>query len=252
MDSRRRALRLLPAVPLLGLPAWSAPAPLPARLRFMVIQLEPFGMQGPDGQPAGIYPDLAAMLAQESGIAMDVMLAPYPRALAMVKSGEGDLVGTIRNNAMEALTQPLAPIFKDEVIVVGRAGARFNSLSDLHGKVVGHIRGAEYSPAFEQDAAIRKYDTISFRQTVQMLLEGRYDAIIGFNRSILYTLRGMGLARSTLGPALHLGEREAILFMSRKAASQDAAAPLARAMNSLRERGAVKALLDRHFGAPEV
>lgn len=248
MDGRRRALRLLPALPLLGLPGWSAAAPQPARMRYVVIHLDPYGIKGPDGRAAGVFADLAVLLERETGIAMDVILAPYPRALAMVKSGEADLVGSIPNNALAPLAEPLASVFKSEVVAIGRAGSSFNSLAALHGKVVGHIRGAEYAPAFDQDAAIRKYETNGYQQSIQMLLESRYDAIVGFKRSIFYALRSMGLARSVLGQPLHLGEREALLFMSRKTVNPAAAAALAQAMNSLRERGVVKALIDHYFG----
>jgi len=247
MDGRRRALRLLPAVPLLGLPAWGTCAP--AALRLIILNLPPFGMLDRDGRPTGISADLAAQLARETGFVLDPVMVPYPRAVAMMTSGEGELLISIPNSHLSALTRPLAHVFNGEVVVIGRPGLRLNGLADLRGKVVGQLRGAEYLPAFDSDGAIRKHETISYQQSVQMLLEGRYDAMIGFRPAIFYALRSLGKPRSALGPALHLGEREVILYMSRRAARQDAAEPLARAMNALRERGVVKTVLDRYFGA---
>ena len=248
---RRRILRLLPAVPLLELAGGMLPARAsgPAPLRLIILNLPPFGMFDGAGHAAGINPDLAVLLSRESGIALESMMVPYPRAMAMMASGEGDLVISISNSHLDALVRPLAYVFSGEVVVIGRPGLRLNSLADLRGKVVGHIRGAEYLPAFDSDDAIHKHETISYQQSVQMLLEGRYDAMIGFRPAIFYTLRSLGKPRSVLGPVLHVGEREVALYISRKAARQEAAEPLARAMNALRERGAVKAVLDRYFGA---
>jgi ABC-type amino acid transport substrate-binding protein len=248
--NRRRLLRLLPGLPLLDLLGGMLPARAsePAALRLITLHLPPFGMIDAQGHPTGINPDLAALLTRESGIALESVMVPYPRATAMMASGEGDLLISIGNSHLAALVRPLAHVFNGEVVVIGRPGLRLNSLEDLHGKVVGHIRGAEYLPAFDNDSAIRKHETMSYQQSVQMLLEGRYDAMIGFRPAIFYTLRSLGKPRSALGQALRVGEREVALFMSRKAARQDAAEPLARAMNALRERGAVKAVLERYFG----
>jgi ABC-type amino acid transport substrate-binding protein len=247
MDGRRRALSLLPAVPLLGLPAWSTSAP--AALRLIILNLPPFGMLDRDGRPTGISADLAAQLSRETGFVLDPVMVPYPRAVAMMASGEGDLLISIPNSHLTALTKPLAHVFYGEVVVIGRPGLRLNSLDDLHGKVVGQLRGAEYLPAFDHDTAIGKHETISYQQSVQMLLEGRYDAMIGFRSAVYYALRSLGKPRGALGKALFLGECDVTLFMSRKAARQETAEPLARAMNALRERGVVKTVLERYFGA---
>lgn len=248
--NRRRVLHLLRGLSLLGLLGGALPARSsePAVLRMITLNLPPFGMFDAQGHPTGISPDLAALLTRESGITLESVMVPYPRAMAMMASGEGDLLISIPNSHLAALVRPLAHVFNGEVVVIGRPGLRLSSLDDLRGKVVGHIRGAEYLPAFDNDSAIRKHETISYQQSVQMLLESRYDAMIGFRPAILYALRSLGKPRSALGPALRVDEREVVLYMSRKAARQELAEPLAHAMNALRERGAVKAVLERYFG----
>jgi ABC-type amino acid transport substrate-binding protein len=255
----RRRLVLAAAAAGARLPAWaqsSAPASAtatatarpPRRLRLVALGVAPFGMVAADGSASGLFVELARMLAEQSQLAIDSVVVPYPRALAMISSGEADLLISIANSRLESVVRPLASVFKGDIVAVGRAGTRINSLADLRGKVVGHIRGAEYVAAFSADAAIRKHETSTIEQTVRMLLEGRYDAAIGFRDSMLYALRELGQPREKLGPMLELGQREVFLFMSQRSSHQDAAPALARAVDALREKGGIKALRERYFG----
>ena len=245
--SRRQALRLLPALPALALGSALAQPRAGAPLRVITLHLPPYGMLGPDGQAAGICPELTTLLAQETGLTLIPVLAPYPRAMAMMASGEGDLIFSTPNQLLDGFTRPLAKVFSGEVVLIGRAGLRLERLEDLHGKVVGRLRGAQYLPAFDNDKAIRKHETITYQQSVQMLLEGRLDAIVGFRDAIFYAMRALAKSRALLGAPLPLVGRDISLCMSRHAAHQEAGAALARAMNALRERGAVKAVTERYF-----
>jgi len=246
--SRRRVLRLLPAVPVaaVSLPAKAVP---PAPLRMTTMQVEPFGVIEKSGRLSGIYVDLSTMLARESGVVIDDSVVPYPRAMAMMASGDADLIMSITNSKLAAVARPLALLYTSDVVLMGRGGASFASLADAHGRTVAYIRGAEHSLEFNADGAIAKHEIINFRQGVKMLLEGRVDGVIGLRQSLLYVLRELGLPRKALGRALVLGQREAWLYMSRKAPSQEAAPLLARTANAMRERGAVKAVMDGYFGS---
>jgi len=248
---RRRLLLAAAAMAGAQRPAWAqasaASTPPAVRLRLVAVGVAPFGMVAADGSASGLFVDLGHLLAGQSRLAIDVTVAPYPRALAMITSGEADLLASIPNSRLDQVVRPLANIFKGDIVAVGRPGTRFNSLADLRGKVVGHIRGAEYLAAFDADAAIRKHETTTIEQTVRMLLEGRYDAIIGFRDSLLYALRELGLQRDKLGPMLALGQREVNLYMSLRSRHQDMAPQLARAAETLRDQGGIKALWGRYF-----
>lgn len=247
LPARRQLLRLLPAASWLALGGALAQPRGAAPLRLIILHLPPYGMLGPDGQAAGICPDLAVLLAQETGLALTPVLVPYPRALAMMASGEGDLIFSTQNSRLDGLARPLARAFKGEGVLIARAGVRLERLEDCHGKVVGVLRGAQYLPAFDNDKAIRKHETITYQQSVQMLLEGRLDAIVGMREAIFYALRVLGKPRGVLGAPLPLVERDISLFISRHAARQEVAEPLTRAISALRERGAVKTVVDRYF-----
>lgn len=242
---RRRFIGALPAAAMLagGMPARAA-----APLRVVTLGVEPFGWVDAAGHAAGLFIDLAASLSRESGIPLLNTVAPYPRAVAMMKRGDADLMISIPNSKLDQVAQPLVFLFKGDIVVVGRAGTRYNSLADLRGKTVGQIRGAEYVQAFLDDAAIVKHETITTEQTVKMLLEGRFDAAIGFRHSILYTLRSMKLSRDKLGPALLVAQRDVSMYVARSVRDPGVVAALVKAMTALRERGVVRDLLERYFG----
>jgi ABC-type amino acid transport substrate-binding protein len=240
---------LLAAMPLLAASgAAMAGKPALRQLRAVTLGVAPYGIRGKDGSSRGLFSDLLQLLAQRSGLAISNTVVPYPRAMAMMASGEADLLIAINNTTLDKIAAPLALAFKSEVVAVGRAGSRYASLADLRGKTVAHIRSAEYNAEFEHDALIRKYETSSIDQTLRMLLEGRVDAAVGFRDSLLYTLREMGLARERLGAPLPMGERSVWIHLSRRVQDAEIATTLLQAMDGLRHNGAVDELLKQYFG----
>ena len=225
-----------------------AVAAAPARMCMVSYGVSPFGVIDDQGRSAGMSIELAEGLSREAGVEIANVVVPYPRAVAMVASGEAELLFSLPNRALEKVALPIVPMFKGEIIVIGRPGTRYASLADLHGKLVGHIRGSEYGDAFQGDAAIRKYETISSKQTIQMLLEGRYDAAIGLRGSLFHAMRELKLPRDRLGAALHVGDTEVWLYMSRRAHNAPLAESLARAATTLRGNGVVNALQEKYFG----
>lgn len=242
---RRRALASLAL--LAGVDTAFTATPPVRRLRAVTHGVAPYGLRGLNGAPAGLYADLLDAMAKRSGIAIDNVVVPYPRSMAMIASGEADILISIFNSRLLNLARPLAIAFKGEVVVLGRAGSRYASIADLRGKVVAHIRSAEYHPDFHADPLIRKHETSSIDQTVRMLLEGRVDAAVGFRDSLLYTLREMGLPRERLGPSLAIGYCDVSLYLSRRVQDAGVAALLASTMEALREGGTVGDLLKRYF-----
>ncbi|WP_295999378.1 ABC transporter substrate-binding protein [Rugamonas sp.] len=217
-------------------------------LRMVALGIEPFGQLDKAGLASGLAVDLADSVSRESGIVITSSVAPYQRALAMMSSGLADIMITISNSRLEQVATPLATFFKGDVVVVGRAGTRFHSLADLRGKMVGQIRGAEYVEAAIADAGIIKHETSSLEQTMRMLLEGRYEAAIGFRGAMFYVLRTMNVPREKLGATLLLSQPDVWLYLSRKVQEPAINAALIKAANALRERGAVKELLAHYFG----
>ncbi|MYN06357.1 substrate-binding periplasmic protein [Pseudoduganella aquatica] len=222
--------------------AMGQPSKPPAPLKVVAFSLVPFGLLDASGRPAGMIVDFQKLLAAESGLAMDVQVVPYPRAVAMMVAGDADLLFSFPNAQLREHAHSLGVIGHVDVVVMGLAGSRYGSAEELRGKRVGHIRGAEYDMALQSDPAVARYETVTYEQTVRMLLEGRYDAMLGVRPSFLYTMRRLGVPRQKLGPELVLRKGELLLHYSNKRYKPQTAATLVRALAALRERGALAAL----------
>jgi ABC-type amino acid transport substrate-binding protein len=248
MDHRRRVLTWLPFAAAAGMACAAPPA---LRLKAVTIGVAPYGVRTAEGGASGLFVELTEALAARSGIAIDNVVVPYPRAMAMMKSGEADMLMSIANSRLVSIARPVALVFDGEVVAVGRAGSRYASLADLRGKVVAHIRGVEYNAAFEADRQIRKHETTSIEQSLKMLLEGRVDAAVGSRESLLYALRAMGRPRAQLGTPMAIGRLYVRLYLSYQ--KEDAVAEaLTGAMDALRDNGTVAELRKRYFaGLPE-
>ncbi len=247
MTQRRRVLAWLSLAAAPSVVSAPTPAALPPRLKAVTIGVEPYGVRGADGGAGGLFSELIDALAARSGITIDNTVVPYPRAMAMMNSGAADLLISLANSKLTPIARPLALVMEGEAVVVGRAGTHWAVLADLHGKVVAHVRGVEYAAALEADSEIRKYETTSIEQTLRMLLESRVDAAVGSLESMFYTLRTMGLSRDLIGAGLPIGRLEIRLFMSYRIKDEAVARTLARAMDALRNAGAVADLRRRYF-----
>ena len=236
------ALAFAPVLMLACPRAMAADAPL-RPLKVVTFALVPFGMLDAAGMPAGVTVDLQQQLALESGLAMENLIVPYPRAVAMIISGEADLLLSFDNAKLRAHARQLGAVASGEIVVMGRAGSSYASLADLRGKTVGHIRGAEYDVVLQSDPAVAKHETVSYEQSVRMLLEGRFDATLGVRLSLLHTLRQLGVPRAKLGPELVLGRRDIVVHYSSKRYDPQVAAALTRALAVMRQRGAAAAAM---------
>lgn len=226
-----------------GAAAAAPAAPAAAVLKVVIFALVPFGMLDVAGQPAGVAVELQKALAQESGLPMAIQLVPYPRAIAMVAAGDADLVFSFQNQQLQAHAHTLGMIASGDVVVVGRAGSRYGSRADLRGKKLGHIRGAHYDAQLQSDPAIARYEAVSYEQMVKMLVEGRFDAVLGARLSILHTLRLLGMPRGRLGPELVVGRRDMLVHYANKRYDPQIAARLERALAAMRARGTAAALM---------
>lgn len=246
-SARRLVLRTGGALALAGTLPLALPraqALAPARpLKVISFALAPFGMLDAAGMPAGVTVDMQKLLAQESGLAMDIAIVPYPRAVAMMVSGEADLVFSLPNPQLLAHARSLGGIASVDIVAIGRAGSRYASVADLRGKTLGHIRGAMYDDALQSDPAVRLHETTTYEQALRMLLEGRFDAALGVRLCLLESLRLLGVARTRLGPALEISRRQMQVHYANKRYDPQVAATLSRALAALRQRDTGAALL---------
>lgn len=244
MMRRRRLLASIPG--LLALCA-ALPALAEARvLRAAVMQIEPYGMLDAQGQQSGAYTEVFELLGRELGRPVEVVGAPYARALALLRSGKVDMMLAMPSPAIAQVAQPAGAVWSLEAIAIGRAGTPLRRLADLHGLIVARIRGTDYGPEFMNDKAIHHYEITDHVQGLNMLMEKRVDVIVGGRPGIFYAMRKLGIARSQLGSSFPVNSRDVQLHLSKKFNDVRLAGDLRRGMAALRADGRIEAVISKY------
>lgn len=245
--ARRRALLLaLAASPFASPVARPVAGPVVANLKVAIINIAPFGMQDDSGSPSGLFVDILGKLSERSGMQFDHFVTPFPRAMALMASGEADLIFALDNPQLLQSSRHVALVAHEEVVLIARAGMPLRGLDDLYGKQIGYIRGANYDDAIMANLHIAKHETNNAQQTVEMLLRGRFDAALGTRLALLYALRAAGVGRDKLGAPLVLKQMGVWLSYSKQRYRAERAQRLANAVDALRAEGVFSALRQQY------
>lgn len=240
---RRRELSLGLAAALLGLPLAAHGAPQPP-LTLALIELMPWATTTADGTQVGILVDTADALSLLSGVDLQLRLLPFPRGAAMLQQRQVDLMVALQAEQLDRVAVRLGPLSMEDIIVVGRAGTVLRAMSDLKGKIVGRLRNAEYAAEFAASTDIIKYDTSSYRQSLEMLRAGRLDAVVFIRSALLFTLKSMQLTQAAVGQPLLIGRTPLTMYATAACAATAAGQAIREACKILYRRQTVRALAE--------
>lgn len=216
-------------------------------LRIVTVSVPPLGITGTDGKGSGNVFEIGNLIAEESGLSHENQIVPYLRAMEMLKAGLADMFIGFPNEALRVHANQVAPISHVEVIAIGRAGTRFGTLEDLHGKTVAIVRTAEYDERLSADTKVNKYFVNNYAQGLNMLLRYRLDAVVGMKEGLWFVARQNGIAPSALGTPLALSKRTAWLYLSRKCCDEGTAKVLADTVQRLQQNGAIRRIDEKYF-----
>lgn len=240
--ARRRALSFGIASALFGVPALALARPAAPAVTLALIELMPWATTTADGKQAGILIDFAEALEALSGITLQPQLLPYPRAAVMLAQREVDLMVALQADRLDSIATRLSPLSDEDIVVVGRPGTDLRSLADLKGMTIGRLRNAEYDAQFAARPDIIKYDTNSYRQSLEMLRAGRLDAVVFIHSALTYTLKSMQLTSAAVGTPLLIARAPLTMYASRAYAGTAAARAISAACKALHRRQAIKTL----------
>ena len=219
----------------------------PRPLRAVALHIPPFAVLDASGRKSGVFVEALELIARESQRQVEITLAPYARAIAMLRSGEADLMIATSNSAIAEAAEPMGMLWTTEVIAIGRAGLKLDGLQDLRGRTVGMLRGSDYGAAFLDDREYRKHEITDQLQGIRMLQEGRLDASVGTRLAVFHAMRLLGVPRARLGGVLAVQSREIHLHLSRHNTDEDLATELRRAVHALRSSGKADGLLAKYL-----
>lgn len=231
------------ALGLTGSCAWAK------NLRIVTIDSAPFGLIAKDGSPAGMMFEIGNLIAKEAGFTATNQIIPYARTIPVVVNGDADFVVRYSDPKLTEGAVPVARVLSLPSIVFGKPSLQLKTLHDLHGKTVGRPRGGWFDDDFETDSAILKYETNNYPQALKMLLNDRFDAVIGSSVGLYYNASTLGITREQLGKPLVLSTRHFELHFSKKTADDTTITALKDAILRLHKRNEIKNIVNRYLSA---
>lgn len=215
-------------------------------IKFSTMDLPPWGFYDEKGNASGVYSDIASEIAKDAGISFENTIVPYSRMIDDLEKGNADVIMLFPNERIKKNAILLAPLFFLENIVIGLKGTHYTSLEDLHGKVVGQVRGANYDDRLTWNTLINKYPTTNYKQNFIMLFAKRFHAIAGPSVSIFFTAKKMGYSREQLGDALVLNTKEVCAFYSKRTAAPQMISKLKNTIKKLKNKHCFEEILKRY------
>jgi polar amino acid transport system substrate-binding protein len=200
----------------------------------------------PSHRPHGIFVDLVHELAETSELLLSSVVVPYARAIALLRSGEVAMMFAYDTTRLHQVADALPSIAREDILLVGSLKKPFASMSELRGRVVGHLRGTEFDRDFIADPAIIKYEGNSYEQQLKMLLMGRLDAIVAPRTPLFYTMGKMGILREEIGTALILRKTSLSVYLRRQNVQADLHLRLSQACNVMNSQHIMEKLIRKY------
>ena len=197
MDIFRATVSCLRTLLLCGAVALGAPSLAGGRtLSMPLLQSKPFGWLDAKGQPQGLYPDIVAALARQTGLDIEVEVVPFARAAALVASGSADATLMFRTTVTQGKVVESMVVFHTEQIVLLRPGLHVDGRRGLANLDLGRMNGGCQELAGDPGNVRRFQDLTSQESGLRMLLAGRIDGFCSVNESLLDAMAGTGLDAS--------------------------------------------------------
>jgi polar amino acid transport system substrate-binding protein len=225
----------------------------PAPVRAAIMQTEPWGFlsKAPDGgkagAPVGILLDIAARIEAEAGVTMVKTLKPYARVWQELDLGSADISFLIRSADREGQYKHAGHLFDFGTVVLADKKHPLANYEALGGLRIGLMRGIRLSPRFDADTSLNKVEVRDYETMVQMLREGRLDAIAGNSVSLHYLVKLVGM-EALVGKQWVLQVTPVTVHVSQLYGDHDALKRIETAVQRLKRQGAFESIIDRWVG----
>ena len=178
---------------------------------------------------------------------MTKTLKPYARVWQELDQGSADISFLIRSADREGQYLHAGHLFDFGAVVVADKQHPIPSYEALSALRIGVMRGIRLSPRFDADTGLKKVEVRDYETMVQMLHEGRLDAIAGNSVSLHYLIKRMGV-QAQVGKQLVLQLTPVTVHVSKLYSDTDALRRIEAAVRRLQRQGAFEAIIDRWVG----
>lgn len=208
----------------------------------------PYAWLDSQGQPQGLYPDIAAALARVTGLNIRIEVVPFARAATQVVNGAADATLMLTNTFTAGKTIQAVPVFYATVSVQLRPGLAVAGRSDLIPLRLGRMNGGCAELAEEAHGKLHFADLNSHESGVQMLAAGRLDGFCSVSEATVDALRSTGLQdRFEKAQVVALASKPVWLMLSPKVAP-DVAKRLEAGVRQLQSNGELAGIFKARLG----
>ncbi len=198
--------------------------------------------------------DIAVAALQAINVPFEVrFVGPFYRVLEEAKSGEIDMVASLKENPerREYLSFVPVPLFANPIAVFVAKDKRFAyaGWNDLIGKKGGVTRGNQFGDGF--DAFLAKNLKIEEEQKAYMNFKkielGRLDYLItGYYSGLIY-LRQSGQEDRFMALRPYVAQSDNLIAISKRSPCLKYLPALEQQLNNMRQKGQFKQILDKHL-----
>lgn len=188
--------RMMKLIMILGLLALLATPAAAEKMIFVSGGQSPPLVYEENGKVVGMDVDVINLFCEKNGITPEYQVYPWKRAIMMVERGDAQGVFSLfRTPEREGfLYYPEATINEVRTLVIGRKDATFQvaGVDDLAGKMIGVVREYKYGPEIDNRADLNKAVCKDKREMINLLHNGRVDAILNSDMVFQYECRQYG------------------------------------------------------------
>ncbi len=211
---------------------------------FSTSNVKPWGYKDAQGNCAGLLSELVDKLRVQTGFKITNHIRPYPRVILEISRGDVDFAVMFNSPQAKEIGISVGRVVKANILLIGRAGApRLQTLDELKGKTIGHIRGSKYSKEFDDLTGVEKISLESMEQGVTMLLRDRIYVMAGADQTIYYALEKLKIPVHEITSVYTISTASADLYFSRESTRTELIEPMRKAMAELQTQG----ILERIF-----
>lgn len=199
----------------------------------------------------GIDIDITAALSERLGIPIEIQARPWARALAMMQSGQADLITGIAHTEKRAkFLDYLSPAYsavRPTLYARKGLGRTVKSYEDLYGLSIGYSLHSSYFERFDNDLQLKKIGLVTELQLLKVLSLGRLDVIIGTEPNLSYDILMHNFADKVERTAYRPPDKTALYFaLSRKSSFALRRDEIEQAFQSLIDDGTVAKILAQY------
>lgn len=198
----------------------------------------------------GIDIEIMKLIASHLDIEIKIEEYPWKRCLAMLKSGEADICGTVaKKPEREKYLHYIEPSYyrDSRAFYVNKDNSnRLLDYNDLYNLKIGVVSGYKYFPRFDEDSNLMKTRVTSGIQLLKMLESRRIDTFISPEIPADYLITSEGYNNKfTKAPFRYSSGSPGYIVISKKSHLSGYLPQMNLLMKQLVADGKIKAIIDR-------